>query len=372
MRPDGVTLDNWQNAPANRWAFQHVDEVVTTAVVSRGDGLTTDLIDARRPLTSAADEFLDNTCTDGFLVLRGREIVAERYFNVMTESTRHLFMSVSKSLCSAVFGQFVVSGQIDVTVPVPRYIPELADSAYGDATVQEVLDMTVAVEFDETYDDPASEVQTEDRVAGWRSPRVGDPTDTYEFLATLRKSGVHGAAFSYCSANTDVLAWILERVTGGRYAELLSARLWSKIGVEHDAYVTVDGSGFPSANGGVCGTLRDLARFGRLVLDGGADQAGVVVIPAAWIADVRRGGNRAAAEETMRGVHPNGSYRNQFWISGDDDGSFYGVGIHGQYVWMNPTTDVVIVKLSSLPQADATEDWSSHIDFFRAVSELVR
>jgi hypothetical protein len=310
------------------------------------------------------DEFLDHTCTDGLLVLRGREVAVERYLNGLTRSTRHLFMSVSKSLCSSVLGQQVAAGSVELEALVVRYVPELTDSAYGDATVQQVLDMTVGVQFDEAYDDPASEVQTQDRVAGWRTSRPADPTDSYEFLATLRKSGEHGVSFAYCSANTDVLAWILERVTGHGYAELLAASLWSQIGAEHDAYVTVDSSGFPMANAGVCGTLRDLARFGRVVLDGGTGPYDNSVIPADWIADIRRGGDRAAAEEGMQGVHPNGSYRNQFWITGDGDGSFYAAGIHGQYVWMNPAADVVVAKLSSLPDADSAHDWAAHVAFF--------
>ena len=369
MVPDGVTLDNWQNAPANRWAFQHVDQLITTAPVSRGDGPVQDLSNAKVLVAADIDEFLGRTCTDGLLVLRGREIAAERYLNGMTPSTPHLFMSVSKSLCSGVFGQFVASGDVELDALVSRYLPELAGSAYGDATVQQVLDMAVGVQFDEAYDDPTSEVQTQDRVAGWRTPHAGDPKDSYAFLATLRKTGVHGTSFSYCSAKTDVLAWILERVAGVGYGQLLSTNLWSKIGAGHDAYVTVDRSGFPMANAGVCGTLRDLARFGRMVLDGGTNMWGDRVIPAEWVADIRRGGDPAMARESMGTVHPHGSYRNQFWISGDDDGSFYAVGIHGQYVWMNPATDMVVVKLSSLPEADSPEDWAHHIEFFRSLAK---
>ena len=279
MRPVGVTLDNWQDNPGNRWAFQHVDELMTTATLSRGGGPVMDLSSNEIPLTREVDEFLQRTSTDGFLVLRGRQIITERYFNGMTDSTPHLFMSVSKSLCSAVFGQFVASGAVHTDALAAHYLPELANSAYGDATVRQVLDMSVAVEFDESYDDPSSEVQTQDRVAGWRSSLAGDPCDSYEFLATLKKSGDHGISFSYCSANTDVLAWILERVTGRGYRDLLSANLWSQIGAEHDAYVTVDRSGFPMANAGVCGTMRDLARFGRVVLDNGTGPRGEAVVP---------------------------------------------------------------------------------------------
>ena len=371
MLPEGVTLDNWQAGPANRWAFQHIDEVVPTVVVPRGSGTVLSLTQGAAFTSPELPDFLQRSCTDGLLILRGREVVFEEYLNGMTPSTRHLLMSVSKSLCSAVFGRYVESGSVDVTALVSTYVPELSDSAYGDATVQEVLDMTVAVRYDETYEDPASEVQMHDRVAGWRTSRAGDPSDSYAFLAGLRKAGEHGGRFQYCSANTDVLAWILERVTGHGYAALLSTDLWARVGAEHDAYVTVDRSGFPMANGGVCVTLRDLARFGRVVLDGGTGPTGASVIPAAWVADTRRGGDPAAAEEGMRDVHADGSYRNQFWISGDEHGCFYGVGIHGQYVWMDPAADVVIAKLSSLPEADDTGEWAEHVAFFESLCRSV-
>lgn len=371
MWPTGVTLDEWQVGPANRWAFQHLDEIVSTVELSRARGPLLALSQGEPLQVAGLPEFLEQTFTDGFLVLRGREILHEQYFNNMTPATRHLVMSVSKSLCSSVVGQYVARGVIGVDALVSQYVPELAGSSYGDATVQQVLDMTVAVQYDETYDDPKSEVQTHDRVAGWRSPHAGDPSDSYAFLAGLRKSGEHGKVFQYCSANTDVLAWILERIDGRRYPQILESGLWSQIGAEYNAFVTVDRSGFASANGGVCVTLRDLARFGRVVLDGGVGPDGATVIPPSWVADTRRGGDPKAAEESMGEGHPNGSYRNQFWITGDERGCFYGVGIHGQYIWMDPSADVVIAKLSTLPNADDTDAWVQHVSYFAALCRAI-
>ena len=250
MKPAKVNLDNWQEGPANRWAFQHVDALMRTTDISRGTMPVREFADERQPVPTEFDDFLLQTCTDGLLVLKGSTVVIEHYANAMEASTRHLLMSVSKSLCSAIFGQYVATGAINCNDQVSHYVPELEGSAYSDATVQQVLDMTAAVQFDETYVDPKSDVQTQDRVAGWRSPLPGDPVDSYAFLATLQKSGVHGEVYEYCSANTDVLAWILERVSGSRYAELLTSKLWSRLGAEYDAYVTVDNSGFPHGQRG--------------------------------------------------------------------------------------------------------------------------
>jgi 6-aminohexanoate-oligomer exohydrolase len=370
-RPTGVTSDNWQEGPGNRWAFQHVDELVATATVSRGRGPALELSDGQPLSVPGLDDLLERTFTDGLIVLKGHEVVLERYLNGLTPATRHLLQSVSKSMCSAVVGQYVAAGALDVDQTVGYYLPELSASAYADATVQQTLDMTVAVHYDETYENPRSEVQEHERAGGWRTPLDGDPKDTYEFLAGLRKSGQHGRVFQYCSANTDVLAWLVERVAQRPFVEVWSSDLWSRIGAEHDAYVTVDAAGFPMANGGLCVTLRDLARFGRVVLSGGIGPGDTPVIPSEWVADIRGGGDPAAAADSMKEAHPHGSYRDQFWVTGDEHGCFYGVGIFGQYVWMNPDTDVVVAKLSSLPDADDTANWVEHVAFFdRLSSEL--
>ena len=370
MLPAHVDADNWQEGPANRWAYQHVDEVVETTVVRRGDGPVLELAPAAGPGLAGISEFLDDTCTDGLLVLRGREIVDERYLNGMTPSTRHLLQSVSKSMLGCVVGRFVEDGSLDVSRTLASYVPRLAGSAYGDATLRQALDMAVAVAYDETYDDPASEVQMHDRVGGWRTLLDTDPRGIEEFLAGLAPTGPHGERFQYCSANTDALAWVLESVTGHRFADILSSELWSRIGAEHDALITVDRRGFAMASGGVCVTLRDLARFGRVVLDGGVGPDGQQVVPASWLDEVR-GSVDAPRLLDLPTALADGTYRNQFWVTADPHGCFYGVGIYGQYVWMSPQHDLVVAKLSTLPDADAPGDWERHLDFFdRIVTQV--
>jgi DNA-binding transcriptional regulator PaaX len=257
-RPEGLTADSWQEWPHNRWAFQHIEEVLRTATVPRGGGPLLALTDGERLDPPGLDAELRACCTDGLILLRGDEIRLERYLNGMSSETRHLLMSVSKSITSAVFGRYVSRGEVDVRETVSRYIAALEGSAYGDATVQQTLDMTVAVAYDEEYDDPQSAVQRHDRSGRWRASRPGDPAGVREFLTTLRKDGDHGRAFRYCSANTDVLAWILEEASGRPFSELLSSELWAALGAQADAFATVDGEGFVFANAGVCATLRDL------------------------------------------------------------------------------------------------------------------
>ncbi len=215
--------------------------------------------------------------------------------------------------------------------------------------------MRVAVEYDETYHDPAAHVAQQDRVAGWRPRLPDDPADTYEFLTTLRASGPHGGALQYCSATTDALAWVSEVVTGQRYHEVLSSHLWSKLPTQDDAGITVDPGGFAFANGGFACTTRDLARFGQLLLDGGCVD-GQQVVPEAFAADVLAGGDTAAATGShFQAVHEGGSYRSQWWATGDDHGVVYGAGIHGQYLWVDPRAEVVVAKFGAHPEAVSAE-----------------
>lgn len=356
-----VTNASWQEGPKNRWAFQHVSELVPSAVVSRGTGPVLSLALALEDLSvisldgvecgSTVEAFLRETYTDGFLVLRGGEILCEQYFNGMQPTSRHLLMSISKSLCGVVAGGLVESGLVDLGATVSAYIPELWESAYGEATVAQLLDMTASLEFSEDYADPDSEVQAQDRAAGWRPRRLEDPENSYLFLRSLRPHGPHGRAFQYCSATTDVLAWVLERAAGRRYPELLEEGLWSQVGAEHDALITVDETGFAMANGGVSVSLRDLARFGYLVLNGGSVGAHRAC-SSAWTARIGAGGDPQLLRETEFGREfPEGSYSAQWWITGGATGALESRGIYGQFLWIDPAADVVIVKLSSLPRA---------------------
>lgn len=357
--PTGPTVDTWQEPPHNRWAFAHLGEVLPSATISRRNPAApqraTVLLDALTPRLPDLQRRLEETYTDAFLVMRGDEVLAEYYRPGYAPDDLHLLMSVSKSLCGLVIGTLVDQGAIDPAHPITEYVPELAGSVYEGPTVQHALDMAIAIEYNEDYLDPTAEVQTHDRSAGWRQRREDDPDDTYAFLTTLRGDGSVGE-FQYCSANTDVLAWVIERVTGLPYSEALSVYLWSKLDAERDATITVDRTGFGYANGGVSCTARDLARVGRVMLDGGLAASGRVVSEN-WVWSILRGTDAVAVSDPgFTGTFPSGSYTRQWWRMGNDRGNVSGVGIHGQNLWLDPRTDSVIVKLSSWPEPD-TAHW---------------
>jgi CubicO group peptidase (beta-lactamase class C family) len=359
-----VTLDNWQHAPFNRWAFQHVRELVPTARIPRGDGPVWELPRAEQDLTAVrfADrsreltvgEHLDETYTDGFLVIHRGQIVTERYFNGLRPDTPHLLMSVSKSVTGLVAGALADKGVLDVTARVETIVPELGGTSFEGATVQQLLDMRTGTRFVEDYDDPEGDIAVSDRIYLWR-PDDGKPrpADAIEFFATLVNDCPHGGAFQYRSILTDVLAWVMEKAGRARFSELVARKLWQPMGAEHDAEVTVDGHGNALADGGISATLRDAGRVGLLALRRGRARD-TQVVPQSWIRDTIRGSpdsRWAFREGDGAKGHPHGAhYRNCWWVTDPLLPLFQATGIHGQSVIVHVPSRTVVVKLSSWPR----------------------
>ena len=355
-----VTLANWQDPPFNRWSFQHIRELIPTARIARAaapaplpraerDILGFQFTYGDRELTVAG--MLEETYTDGFLVLHQGRIVAEHYFNGMAPDVPHLLMSVSKSVTSAVAGVLAGQGLLRVSAAVEEIVPELGGTSFEGATVQDLLDMRAGTRFDESYDNPDADVRTYERVYLWR-PDNGDPrpADALGYFATLQNDGPHGGPFRYRSILTDVLAWVIERAAGVRLHELISRELWQPIGAEFDAEITLDGHGNPMADGGICASLRDLARFGQLYLEGGRG-----IVPKDWIEDTIRGapdGARAFAEgDDSPGYPPGAHYRNCWWIRDPGVPFYQASGINGQNIFVHVPSQTVVAKFSTWPTA---------------------
>ena len=294
------------NFPQLRWSVSHFRQLMPTVEVARGLKAPVPLkralrkdIDSLRftPLgakeTMTWEQSLGANYTDGIVVLHRGRIVYERYFGVLKESGQHGAMSVTKSVMGTIGAALVAEGKLDADKKVAEYVPELAKSAFGDATVRQVLDMTTGLKFSEDYADPKAEVW-QHAAAGSPLPKPKDytgPRSYFEYLQTVQHEGRHGEAFGYRTVNSDVLGWIIARVTGQNVNEYLSERVWQKLGAEQDAYMTVDSTGTPFAGGGLNAGLRDLARFGEMLRNDGRYN-GQQILPKAAVDDIRRGGDK--------------------------------------------------------------------------------
>jgi ABC-type dipeptide/oligopeptide/nickel transport system ATPase subunit/CubicO group peptidase (beta-lactamase class C family) len=377
--PANFHLDDWQNGPLNRWAFQNTSAFLPTAIikasnepaelrVSLDPSIETLIIDVAET-SFTLPELLEDLDTDALVILRKGEIVYEKYFNTMEINSQHLLQSVSKSILGALYAIMVDKGVVEIDRTIGSYLPELIGSVYEHATISQALDMTVAIHFSEDYLDPHSEMVGLDRAAGWRSNPTEQNLGLRQFLKSLKANGEHGKVYQYCSANTDVLAWLISHVSGVSYQELLSRELWSPMGASNDAHIILDSEGFSVGNGGISCTTRDLALFGQLVLSGGVIN-GRQIIPVKWIDEVFAGASPdVISADYLQALHPGGSYKNKWWITAGANREIYGVGIYGQYIWIDPTSQCVIAKFSSLPiPVDPTHS-RKHMALFRAICE---
>jgi CubicO group peptidase (beta-lactamase class C family) len=337
-----VSLETWQVGPDNRWAYQHVDELVATVTVARDPAHSTE--PARRDTGLDAivdDRELDALWVDGIAVVHEDVLLLERYRNNMAPGTLHLSQSVSKSVLALLVGVLAGAGRLDTAAPVADLVPEIASSGYAGATVRHLLDMTAAIDFVEDY---AGDFWRYDVACGWHPPVPGaDARSILDYLPTIGGDGRrHGEVLHYATPNTDLLGIVAQRAGGAPLAELLSRELWQPMGAEHDALVTVDPAGTAVMGGGLSASLRDYARIGALVAAHGRD-----VVPAEWIDALGAGDPRAFARRLS--PHPAMTgYGRQWWRAGD---FLMARGIHGQMIAVDPETRFVAAVVSSWPEA---------------------
>jgi CubicO group peptidase (beta-lactamase class C family) len=380
----GLENGGYRTFPMTRWSFSNWRQYVQSAPLRRGatpvhvfpraeradiDALTFTPIGRDQPM-SWKDSLAANY-TDGIVVLHKGKIVYERYFGVTTAESQHILFSVSKSYVGTLAAILVAEGKLDPDKPFTAYVPELATSGFGDATVRQVMDMTTGIAFDENYTNPGSSIARY-AVAGRAAPRppgYDGPDGFLAFLLTIGKAGEHGERFTYRTANTDALGWIVARAGGAPLRDQLEARLWSKLGMEQDAAIQVDAQGTVFGGGGMMASARDMARFGEMMRLGGKWK-GKQVVPAAAHADIVKGGGKADfAKNGAYPTLPGWSYRNQWWVSHNEHGAYSARGIHGQAIYIDPKAEMVVARIASHPLAGNVNFDATSLPAFHALAK---
>jgi CubicO group peptidase (beta-lactamase class C family)/heat shock protein HslJ len=362
---------NYFSFPKLRWSVCHLREFLPTEEISRGiqapmplDYVSpADFADLRQKIDAIAftpmrsnqtmtwEQSLYENYTDGMLIIHKNQVVYERYFGCLQEDGKHAAMSMTKSITGLLAEILVVNNQLDENALVKNIIPEIRDSAFADATVRQVMDMTTGVKYSENYADPNADIWLYSAAAS-PLPKPADyvgPNGYWEYLQQVKRDGEHGQEFHYKTINSDMLGWIVSRVTGKSITQLTSDVLWRPMGAEQSAYQTVDGKGVPFAGGGLTAGLRDLGRIGLLMLNNGQINGKQLFAPQV-VANIRKGGDKQKFGDgfpTLKG----GSYTSQWWVFHNEHQAFAARGVHGQTIYVDPTADMVLVRFASYPKA---------------------
>ncbi|GLS85023.1 serine hydrolase domain-containing protein [Paraferrimonas haliotis] len=381
-----------QTAPFNRWSYQHMRMFYPSADIPASQKpvdlehvIDTNLakqvsVQNAAGETRSFDEYMTETWGDAIVVIKGDRVIFEDYRNGMTANQPHQMMSVTKSFGGLLALMNIHEGQYSESQYVGDIIPELRNSsAFGSATVGQVLDMTNSMDFREDYADPTSGIRTYGAVLGWTEKMEGVdyPTSLYSYLPTLNaeQEHQHGEVFHYQTAKTDVVNWINNRVTQQSFQVDMHDKLWSKLGTEGETYVLLDNNATLVAGGGLNATTENLAKFATMMLNDGRFN-GQEVVAKSVIDSIAAGGDKSAyakgpnASENMPGGE--WSYRAQWWVShtpGHE--AFMAIGIHGQWVYIDRERDVAIVKVSSAPESYSKAQELYDLNALRAIVDYV-
>lgn len=355
------------DAPTNELTFRNMDQLFQTRPVARsGPVRALPRADAALPAfnldgkTLSEDAWEDRTFTNAMLVMHDGRIVHESYRNNSTEATHFISFSMAKSITSILVGIAIDKGYIhSVDDLATTYVPELKGSGYDGVTIRQILEMRSGVDYEERYDfgkTPSAAAKIFLNAIVANSERFADTAPR------LGRKWAPGSRFNYSTLDTSVLGWILERAVHQPLATFTEQVLWQPMGMESYGYWLADGG--PSVgrelNGmGYNATLRDFARIGQMMLDGGRFN-GRQIVSADWVrqstamrplADTGSGkpvSAKPVSNSAEADPFAGWGYGFQWWKV-DQTGGYTALGLQGQFIYVHPASHTVIVKLSFFP-----------------------
>ncbi len=361
-----VSLKSFRNENLAQ-TFQHTPEIQPTKKISRGEDTFSFQKEDNCPLAKQfvfadcsyeTEAFLADTKTSALLVVKDDVIKYEQYFLGGGEDTLSSSNSMGKSFVSALLGIAVSEGYVeDIEDPIGKYVPEFVGTDLETIPIRACLQMASGIDFDEDTDMSGFSMRT----------LLGSPA-----MKVIAKYGVQEAPYTYrryLSINTEILGAVITNATGRSLAEYMEEKLWKRIGTAHDAYWTLS-NGMELAMGGLSVSLRDYARFARLYLNGGSYN-GTQILPADWVQDsfdVSKAYSKPGANHDAYNAI---GYGYQWWVPEGDEGEFMAIGVYGQWIYVNPTSQVIIVKTSADPDFMEKDYELKHVEFFRAVAHEI-
>ena len=310
------------------WRLPHADHALDFTYTYKGASYT-------------PEQFLERTYTNALLVMKDGRIVSEIYRNNTNERTRFIGWSMTKSITSILIGCALAEGRIrSLDDQITAYLPELKGGGYDGATIRQIMQMRSGVDYEERYDFDHPGAAASNHIAAL----VKNVARFADAARTVKRAHPPGEVFQYKTLDTAVLGWLLERVSGGStVAAYTASRLWEPLGAESDGFYIMDGPpgvGREFSGAGFNATLRDFARVGQMMLDGGVAD-GRRIVAADWVRESTR----------STGASPMGGYGLQWWLLGNQ-GAYSAIGLQGQYIFVDPKTRTVVVKLSYFPPGD--------------------
>ena len=379
MEDTQPTLANWRLPPFNREAFSKVREIIPTASINRIKGTAVENNESvNKKLTvkikeneeTVLDEFLRKTTADAFHVSHEGKSIYTWHSDYCSSTTPHIIFSVSKSLTALLIGCVIDEGLLSEETLVSQIIPEAKGGAFEEASVRDLLDMSVSSNFIEDYEATSGIFLDYRQSTGWNPQDIDDTSHLKSFLLSLKKNThKHGEKFEYHSTNTDMLGIIIEKCAGKKYAQYFFEKLMKPLGARDEAYVTLDSMGTSRAAGGICISANDIMSICEMVRCYGKNSQGEQVFPENWIKDILHSdSDKKFSLDGHYDIFPEGLYRSKWYRPYTSRNVLFGLGIHGQWIWIDFEKELSIVCLSSEPKPIIKNNIKQMSDVFNQIT----
>ncbi len=369
--PVGILNTRWVAAQPgiNMLTFRNMDQLFTTRKVPRS-GSVYQLQRHDRKLdfhytyngeSRSPESFLSRTYTNALLIMKDGVVVYEKYLNNSNDRSHFIGWSMTKSITSMLIGCLLEEGKIrSLDDDITDYLPELADGAYKGVTIRQVLTMHSGVSYPERYDFQNPGIAATNHILAL----VKNVARFADVATDIERAHPPGEVFEYKTIDTAVLGLLIERLSdGGSISSYMASRLWEPLGAESDGFFIMDGQpgeGREFNGAGFNAVLRDYARLGMLMLNRGSVNGKQIISPE-WVSLSTQ---PVGAEDKQVGP---GGYGYQWWTFADSE-AYVAIGLQGQYIYVDPATDTVVVKMSYFPPGDYRELSAESFKFFTAVS----
>lgn len=284
------------------------------------------------------DKYLKDNETVAFLIIRNDSIISEKYFADYDASSIVASFSMAKSVNSILIGCAIDEGLIkSVEEPITNYLPELKKNGFEKVTIKHLLQMTSGIDFKESYSNPFGEA------ASFYYGR-----NLKKDVSKLKLEKEPGTKFAYSSGDSQILGMVLESALKGKsISEYLEEKIWKPLGMEYDASWSLDRKdGLEKIFCCLNARARDFAKIGRLYLNKGKWN-GKQIVSEKWVEQSTK------AEKTAGSAS---YYQYQWWLP-SEKGDFMANGILGQYIYVNPSKNMIIVRLGK--SDGKTSDWET-------------
>jgi CubicO group peptidase (beta-lactamase class C family) len=309
------------------------------------------------------EDYLKKLHIASFIVVQKGAIVYEKYFSMLPDD-KHTLQSVNKVITSTIITSLINEKKIDGNQSIEKYIPELQGSDWQGISVKDILNMRSgmdnrSIDFETgPFTNPLHKNYQLESALGILPKTGTTPSSVYQYLIGLKKDTVQSVQAAYSNINTFVLGWLAEKITGKKYADLVTERIWKPMGASSDAYVCLSGQGIAWPHGGMSATLRDLARFGMLFTN----------------SEIKTRNENLVSFAQLKEIFDAPAITNSFapfkWAYQWDlasDGVMMKSGFGGQALYIDPNKEIVIAYYNYVDK-----DWEMNLISSSALSEIMK